>query len=160
MKNPAVKLIAINAMIAGVYAVATFALSPISYQSIQMRMSEIMIFLAFYNRKFIPGLVLGCFLANLLSPLGMMDIVFGTLATLIAVIAMYYIKNHYLAALAGAIINGIIIGIELHIAFNIPLLINCFYVFVGELLVLLIAAIIFKKLEASNSKFIEFIQTI
>lgn len=157
--NSTVKLLAVNAMIAGVYAVLTLALHPISYLGIQMRVSEIMVFLAFYNKKLIPGLVLGCFIANLFSPLGIMDIVFGTLATLIATIAIYYLSNHYLAALAGALINGLIVGIELHLALNLPLLLNVFYVFVGELLVLLIAVFVFKRLENNNS-IIDFIKNI
>lgn len=152
-KNNSVRLIAINAIIAGVYAVLTLALSPIAYSEIQLRLSEIMVFLAFYNKKFIPGLTLGCLLANITSPLGLMDICFGTISTLIVCIAMVCIKNRYLAATAGAIITGVIIGAELHYAFEIPYLINAFYVFVGELIVLLIGSIIFKYLEKNKTLF-------
>lgn len=156
-KGISVKLIAINAMIAGVYAALTLALSPIAYLEIQFRLSEVMVFLAFYNRKYIPGLVVGCLLANLPSPLGMMDICFGTVSTLLVCIAMYYIKNRYIAAIIGAIITGLIIGTELYYAFTIPFVLNASYVFIGELIVLLIGAIIFKTLE-SNVQFKKFIE--
>lgn len=156
-KGISVRLIAINAMIAGVYAALTLALSPIAYLEIQFRLSEVMVFLAFYNKKYIPGLVVGCLLANLPSPLGMMDICFGTLSTLLVCIAMYYIKNRYIAAIIGAIITGLIIGTELYYAFTIPFVLNASYVFIGELIVLLIGAIIFKTLE-SNSQFTKFIK--
>ena len=126
-KGISVKLVVINAMIAGVYAVLTLAISPIAYSEIQFRLSEIIVFLAFYNRRYIPGLTIGCIIANLFSPMGMLDIVFGTLSTIIVCIAMYLIKNRYLAAGAGAIITGMIIGAELWYAYNIPYVINAIY---------------------------------
>ena len=84
MKKLNTKMIALNAIIAAVYAAFTILLAPISYGSIQMRISEIMIFLAFYNKDYIPGLVLGCLIANIPSGLGAFDMVFGTFATLLA----------------------------------------------------------------------------
>ena len=149
-KGISVKLVVINAMIAGVYAVLTLAISPIAYSEIQFRLSEIIVFLAFYNRRYIPGLTIGCIIANLFSPMGMLDIVFGTLSTIIVCIAMYLIKNRYLAAGAGAIITGMIIGAESWYAFNIPYVINAIYVAVGELIVLIIGALVFKSLEKND----------
>lgn len=149
-KGISVKLVVINAMIAGVYAVLTLAISPIAYSEIQFRLSEIIVFLAFYNRRYIPGLTIGCIIANLFSPMGMLDIVFGTLSMIIVCIAMYLIKNRYLAAGAGAIITGMIIGAELWYAFNIPYVINAIYVAVGELIVLIIGALVFKSLEKND----------
>lgn len=156
-KGISVKLIAINAMIAGVYAAFTLALSPIAYLEIQFRLSEIMVFLAFYNKKYIPGLVIGCFLANLPSPLGLMDICFGTISTFIVCSFMYIIKNRYLAAMAGAIITGIIIGAELYFALSLPFLLNALYVGIGELMVLLIGCIIFSIVE-KNQRLVQFIK--
>lgn len=156
-KSISVNSIAMNAMIAGVYAALTFALSPIAYLEIQCRLSEVMVLLAFYNRKFIPGLVVGCFIANIPSPLGLMDMTFGTLSTLLVCIAIYYCKNRYVAAFIGAIITGVIIGIELHIAFNIPLVLNIIYVAIGEFVVLLLGALAFKQIE-QHSFFKKYIQ--
>lgn len=152
-KGLSVRLIAINAMIAGVYAAFTLALSPIAYLGVQFRLSEIMIFLAYYNKKFIPGLVIGCFIANIPSPIGLMDIIFGTLSSLAVCIAIYYIKNKYVAAFVGALITGIIIGLLLHIAYEIPYIINAFYVFVGQFFVLIIGAILFKFVEKNEQLF-------
>lgn len=149
-QNISVKLVVINAMIAGVYAVLTLAISPLAYSEIQFRLSEVIVFLAFYNRRYIPGLAVGCVLANLFSPMGMLDIVFGTISTLIVCIAMYLIKNRYLAAVAGAIITGLIIGAELWYAYQIPYLINAIYVAIGELIVLIIGALVFKTLEKND----------
>ena len=111
-----------------------------------------MVFLAFYNKKFIPGLTIGCIVANLFSPMGLLDVVFGTTSTIIVCISMYLIKNRYLAAIAGALITGIIIGGELWYAYQIPYLINALYVAIGELIVLIIGALVFKILE-NNKRF-------
>ena len=105
-----VKLVVINAMIAGIYAVLTLAISPIAYSKIQFRLSEIIVFLAFYNRRYIPGLTIGCLLANMASPMVLLDIFFGTLSTIIVCIAMDQIKNRYIVALARGIITRVIIG--------------------------------------------------
>lgn len=151
-KNISVKLIAINAMIASIYAVLTLAISPIAYSEIQFRLSEIMVFLAFYNKKYIPGLTIGCIIANLFSPMGLLDVIFGTTSTIIVCIFMYIIKNRYLAATVGALTTGIIIGGELWYAYQIPYLINTLYVAIGELIVLIIGALVFKILE-NNKRF-------
>lgn len=123
-RSISVKLIVVNAMIASVYAALTLAISPIAYSEIQFRLSEIMVFLAFYNKKYIPGLIIGCIIANLFSPMGLLDVIFGTISTIIVCITMYVIKNRYLAAIIGAIITGLIIGGELWYAYQIPYLIN------------------------------------
>ena len=93
MNNKKVQLIVMNAMIGAAYAVLTILISPIAYGAVQMRLTEIIVLLACYNKKFIPGLTIGCLLANLASPMGLYDICFGTAATLIACLGMYYVKN-------------------------------------------------------------------
>lgn len=141
------KEIALNAIIACIYAVLTLAIAPLAYSEVQFRISEVMVFLAFYNRKYIPGLVIGCFLANIPSSLGWMDMVFGTFSTLVVVMTMNKVNNRYTASVLGALITGVIVGFELHLAFGIPFLINAIYVAIGELGVLLIGAILFKTIE-------------
>ena len=106
MKN--IQSLLMNAVIAAVYAVLTIGLSPISYGPIQVRLSECMVLLAFYNRKWIPGLTIGCLLANLNSPFGVTDMVVGTTATLVSLLLM-----RFAASLAPVLINGIFIGLEL-----------------------------------------------
>ena len=145
MNNKKVHVIAMNAMIAAVYAVLTILISPIAYGAVQMRLTEIIVLLACYNKKFIPGLTIGCLLANLASPMGLYDICFGTTATLIACLGMYYFKNVFV----GAFIGGA--GLELYLALELPFMINAFYVFVGEFVVLVIGAILFKCLEKNKT---------
>lgn len=151
MNNKKVQLLVINAMIAAIYAVLTILISPIAYGAIQMRLTEIIVLLACFNKKFIPGLTIGCLLANLASPMGMYDIFFGTLATLIACIGMYMAKNLFIGAFIGGVVNGLLVGLELYLALSLPFMINAFYVFAGEFVVLLIGAVIFKVIERNES---------
>ena len=107
------KLLLKNALLAAVYAVLTMGLAPISYGPVQVRISEFMTLLAFVNKKYIPGLVLGCFLANLASPFGVTDLLIGTFATFLAVYAMRFCPNLFLASLMPVLFNGVLIGAEM-----------------------------------------------
>ena len=96
------KSLIMNAGIAALYAVLTIALAPISYGPVQVRLSEAMTLLAFVNPKLLPGLVIGCFAANLTSPLGPIDMVVGTVATFLALWPMRYVKSMTIASLFPA----------------------------------------------------------
>ena len=147
MKNLDLRKIVIIGVTAGLYAALTVFLAPISYGPIQFRLSEVLNLLAFINPIFAPGIILGCFIANLFSPLGIIDVIFGTSATLIAVIMIIRTKNLFVASLWPAIVNGIIIGIELQYAFQVPFLIGAFQVAIGEFVVVsIIGTVIFSRI--------------
>ncbi|MGN1001359.1 MAG: QueT transporter family protein [Oscillospiraceae bacterium] len=84
MKNISVQKLAFTGLIAAVYAALTMALAPISYGAIQFRISECLCILPFFFPCTAWGLFAGCLLANLISQFGIADIVFGSLATLLA----------------------------------------------------------------------------
>ncbi len=107
------KFLVKNALIAALYMTLTISLAPISYGPVQVRISEFMTLLAFWNPKYVMGLVVGCFLANLGSPFGIADVFVGTLATFLAVYMMRYCSGIFLASLLPVISNGILIGMEL-----------------------------------------------
>jgi uncharacterized membrane protein len=109
-----------NALIAALYAALTIGLAPLSYGPVQVRLSEFLVLLAFYNRRWIPGLVLGCLLANLNSPFGLTDIVVGTTATFIALYLMRFAPNVWIASLFPVVSNGVLIGAELAYLAQIP----------------------------------------
>lgn len=157
MNNSTLKYLIINGLVAASYAALTIMIFTLSYGPIQMRISEVMVFLAFYNKKFIPGLTLGCLIANIPSTLGAIDMVFGTISTLIVTICMYRLDNRFVAAFVGAIITGLIIGWELSIALGIPFLVNAFYVFAGEAIILLLGAFVFGVIE-KNRAFIRLVK--
>ena len=120
---------------AAVYAVLTMIMAPISYGPIQLRLSEIMTLLAFINPTFVPGLVLGTFIANLFSPFGLPDIIFGTLATWIAVYMVSKSKTLFVATLWPTIANGIIIGLMLTVFAGLPFKATAAYVALGQFIV-------------------------
>ena len=140
------------ALVAAMYAVLTVVIAPLAFGEIQFRFSEVLVPLCFYRKDYALALIVGCFIANLFSPMGLMDIIFGTLATAAAVIPMYYMKNIYLAALLPIVSNGIIVGTELTIAFGTPIWLNMLSVAFGELVVVgIIGIIVFKLLFETNS---------
>ena len=75
------KFLVSTALIAAIYVVMTLAIAPMSFGMVQVRFSEMLMLMAFIDKKYAPGLALGCFIANCFSPFGMMDIVFGTTCT-------------------------------------------------------------------------------
>lgn len=85
--------IALTAAITAIYAVLTLSLGFISYGPIQFRVAEIMMLLAFLDKGYIVGLTLGCFLANVIGPYGVPDIIFGTLATFISASMIYITRK-------------------------------------------------------------------
>lgn len=141
-----VEFIAKSAVVAALYAIFT-VLNPFSYYGIQFRISEILILLVFIDKRYTYSLVIGCILANLASPLGLVDIVFGSLATLLACLLIARTKNLFVATLWPALTNGIIIGFILYKMLDLPFFLSAFQVFFGEFVVLSIAGyILFRKI--------------
>ena len=101
------------AIIAAVYAALTLLLPIPQYGSVQFRIAEALTVLPFLIPEAIPGLALGCFLANLLGSPFVLDWVFGTLATLLAALWTSKIKHRWLAPLPPVICNMVIVGTEI-----------------------------------------------
>ena len=116
------------AVIAALYAALTVLQGIIApgtaSMAVQFRVSEAMTLLCCITPAAIPGLKLGCFLANFLFMDALpVDMILGSLATLLAGLAMYALRKvqwkklPLLAALMPAVFNGIIIGLEIEIFF-------------------------------------------
>ena len=93
MKRISVKTLTKLAVVAALYVALTVALQPLSYGSIQFRISEALMLLVVYNPVYSIALTIGCLVANFASSLGLVDVIFGTLATLVSCLAMMKIKN-------------------------------------------------------------------
>ena len=146
------------AIIAAVYAALCLALAPISYGGIQFRISEILLILPFYNKRYSISLILGTFIANIFSPMGIYDMIFGTAATILVCIVIINLKDKKFIALAAAVINGIIIGAELYFVLHLNLVLSVIYVAVGEFVVVLIGVLTFAGIEKVNRKFINLLR--
>lgn len=124
MKKSALPLVK-SAMIAAVYAVLCIAMAPFTYGSVQIRVSEALTLLPVLTPEAIPGVVLGCALANAIGAamganiLGAADVVIGTLATLLAALATRALRGvrikgvPFAAALPPVLLNALFIGGEL-----------------------------------------------
>jgi len=143
MKSLKTHLLVQTAIIAALYAALTIAL-PLQYGAVQFRIAEMLTLLCFYDRKYCPALILGCFAANLASTLGPIDWVIGTAATALSVLPMARVKNIWTAALFPVIANGLIIGIELKIVFDTPLFAGMGTVALGEAAVMAAGVAAFK----------------
>lgn len=126
------KKIANGALIAALYAVLTVVLAPISYGPIQFRVSEALTLLPFYLPEAMPGLFFGCVIANFFGGFGLIDMIVGSIATLLAALFTMKSKNIFVAAFWPVIFNAIIIGAELNYLIQAPLLLTCLYVGLGE----------------------------
>ena len=99
-------------IIAGIYAALTLFLPIPQYGGVQLRVAEAMTVLPFLLQEAVPGLAVGCFLANLLGSPYVLDWVFGTLATLLAALWTSRIKHRWLAPLPPVVCNAVIVGAE------------------------------------------------
>ena len=109
----AIRNLSLSAMIAALYAVLTMALPVLSYGAVQLRFAEALTVLPFLFPQAIPGLFLGCAISNLLSTFGIVDVIVGSIATLLAALWTSKLKNRWLAPLPPVICNALIIGAEI-----------------------------------------------
>lgn len=121
------------AMIAAVYALLAIVLAPISYGMIQVRVAEALTILPYFTPAAIPGLFAGCMLANLYGGNGILDIVCGSLATLLAAYLTSRIKNRVLVPLPPVLINALVVGYVLHLVLGYSLYLTMLWVGAGQL---------------------------
>lgn len=160
MKSLTIRDLAQVAFVAALYVVLTITppLNAISYGAYQFRVSEMLNFMAFYNRKYIIGLTLGCMIANFYS-FGLIDVVVGGLSTLVFVSlgvmlfdrykdqylfnrlfnkAFFYFSFFFSASMFT-------VALELHF-FGAPFWLTWFTTAMGELASLLIGSLIMDRL--------------
>ena len=143
-----------SAMIAALYAVITLATPVLSYgagSGWECRLSEALTMLAVLFPEAVPGLTVGCLVANLLSPVGPMDIIFGTLATLIAAIGPWHFRSHiWLAALCPILSNAVIVGLILSLTYGLPLFFTMLQVGAGEAVAVLVGCLLLTAVRKSG----------
>ncbi len=125
-----------SAVIAAIYVVLTVVFAPISFNVGQIRIAEMLTILPLFTPAAIPGLFIGCILGNLLGGAIVLDIVFGSIATLIGAVGGYLLrKNRWLVPIPAVVSNGIIVPIILKYGygFDMPLALMMLYVTAGEI---------------------------
>lgn len=107
------------AAIAAIYTVLTMVFAPISFGPIQFRISEALCILPFFTPAAVPGLFIGCLLSNLLCGAAALDIIFGSLATLIGALGSWMLrKNKWAVCLPPILANTIVIPWVLRFAYG------------------------------------------
>ena len=107
------------AAISAIYIVLTMVFAPISFGPIQFRISEALCILPFFTPAAIPGLFIGCFLSNLLCGAAVLDVVFGSIATLIGAAGSYALRrNRWMVCVPPILSNTIIIPWVLRYAYG------------------------------------------
>ena len=131
--NKNIKFLTTAGVIAALYAALTI-LIPGGSGVIQVRVSEIMTVLPFFTPAAIPGLFVGCLISNFVVGAGIVDLIFGSMATLIAAYLTYKMPKKYFAPLPPVVVNALIVGAELAFIYKVPLFSTIFFVGVGELI--------------------------
>lgn len=158
------------AMVGAIYCAVSLALAPISFGNIQVRLAECLTMLPLVFTPGIYGVILGCFLTNLIGVflgvniLGMVDVFVGTFATALAAYLTYKLRNiriknvPVLAIMMPVIINGIIIGSELGLVLFpnnvlVGALICGLEVAIGELIAVVLGYFLVKELAKKTNLF-------
>lgn len=106
------------AIIAALYLLLTFALQAISFGAVQFRIAEALMLLPVLTVDAVPGLFIGCLLGNLLGGGVWYDVLLGSLATLLAAMAVRRLRNRpLLAAAMPTVFNGLIVGPIVYLAY-------------------------------------------
>lgn len=137
MRDKKVTFMVEAAVIAAIYVVLTLLFAPFSFGEIQVRIAEGLTILPFFTPAAIPGLFIGCFIANILGGAILPDIIFGSLATLVGAICSYLLRKHkFLVPLPPIAANTIVVPFVLFYGYgvNLPIPFMMLTVGVGEVL--------------------------
>lgn len=119
MKNKKLVFICQAAVIAALYVVLTYVFSAFASGVIQVRVSEALTILPAFTAAAIPGLVIGCLLSNTLTGCVLLDIIFGSVATLIGALGSYALRRHtWLVPIPPIVSNMIIVPFVLRYAYG------------------------------------------
>ena len=111
MKNKTAHQLTLAGVIAALYVALTF-INPYGFGAVQVRVSEMLTVLPVFTSAAVPGLYAGCLVANLLHPgVHILDIIFGSLATLMAAVLTRILrKNVFAALLPPVVVNALVVG--------------------------------------------------
>lgn len=108
--NKKTVLIAQAAVIAAIYVILVFIFQLTSFGPVQFRIAEALTVLPYFTSAAIPGVTIGCLLSNLLFGAETLDIIFGTMATLIAAILSYRLRfNRFLVPIPPILVNALVL---------------------------------------------------
>ena len=111
-----------GAAIAALYVVLTLAFAPISFAAVQVRIAEALTILPLFTPAAIPGLFIGCIIANLMGGAIIWDVIFGSIATLIGAYFGYRLRgNRWLVPVPAIISNTVIVPLVLRFGYGVDM---------------------------------------
>ena len=140
------------AIVAALYCVVTWLISPVAYGPMQFRLSEIMKPLALKGRVYIAGLSLGLLLANLLSPFaGPWEWVWMPLMCYIGGEVAFKMRRRPVVSMVFySVWISFAVSIMLHMVLQIPFYLTIFWIWIPELILMQLGLPLLNKLEAAN----------
>lgn len=153
MKQTKTKLIALNGVIAALYAVLTLV-NPLSFGALQFRVSTLLLPLAVYTPQIRVGLVIGTAIGNMNSSLGVIDVVIGSIVSIIAVFFVPRVKVKPVMPILYALDSGILVALELYYCFRTPVLYNILTVGVSGIILYSIGLIVMQQVAKTIKKYI------
>lgn len=119
MKSKKTLFITEAAVIAAIYTVLVLIFQFSSFGPIQFRIAEALTILPYFTPAAIPGVTIGCFLSAVIAGADILDMVFGSLATLIAAILSYKLRRHkFLVPIPPIVVNAIVVPWVLRFAYG------------------------------------------
>lgn len=136
------------AIVAGLYVAVTLVLSVISFGAIQLRLSEMFNYLSLYNKRYIVAVTLGVAIANAFSPLGIIDVLVGSISMFLVLVINYAITKRInnmkikmvITAMTFAISMFTVAG-QLTILYNLPFFYNWLIIGLGELFSMIVGGV-------------------
>jgi uncharacterized membrane protein len=159
MKNSPLLITIQNGLIASIYVVLTLLLTPIAFDVIQFRFSELLLLIVFYRKDWSMGVLVGTFIANYLGPFGLTDAIVGTMATGLSLIAMTTTHRLWLASLYPTVINALLIGFLLTSIYETPFFINAGWVALGQFVILTLLGLPFMTILKNHSYMKRWLET-
>lgn len=163
------KILAYDGLLITIYVCLSLLLGIFSFGEIQIRVSELLIVLCLHDKHYIIPLTIACGLTNIIGvSLGLsvlpLDFIFGSVATLISCLLVYYFRNikisnrPLISLFMPCLVNGLIIGLELSICLGQKdmFLLYAIYVGIGEFIsVFVLGNLFYKKIILALSKLIK-----
>ncbi|MDR3241287.1 MAG: QueT transporter family protein [Lactobacillaceae bacterium] len=141
--------ISLIGVVAALYVAITLLIAPMAYGQLQLRLSEGFNHLAVFNKRYIWALSIGVLIANMFSPLGIIDVIFGTLGTLVMTTISYFLTRKMKSVVKRLIVSTVIdtlmmwsVAVELYFVAKAPFWLTYGWVALGELVSLIFGAVL------------------
>ena len=119
MKQRKTQFLTEAAIIAAIYTVLVFIFQWSSFGPVQFRIAEALTILPYFTPAAIPGVTIGCFLSAVFAGADVLDMVFGSLATLVAALLSYSLRRYkYLVPIPPIVVNALVIPWVLKAAYG------------------------------------------